>query len=147
MSQARRLGQVAKLTAEQEKRAAEALTASAQRLEEAQTRLETLYRFRAEYLLYLQPSETVMSAIQLHQLRAFLGNLGNAIEEQEATLQRLRQEHAALQLAWQQAHCRHRGVGKVQADLLRRQQLTTERKLQRELDDRAARGRPGKGRR
>ena len=145
MSRAQRFEQVAKLTAEREKKAAEALVASAKRLEEAKARLETLYRFRSEYLLHLQPDGGVMSAIWLQQLRAFLSNLSRAIEEQEVVLQKLRQEHAALQLAWQRAHCRHRGIEKVQADFLRRQQLTAERRLQRELDDRAGRRRPSKG--
>lgn len=144
MSRVQRLEQVAKLTAEREKKAAEALAASAKRLEEAKARLDTLYRFRSEYLLYLQPSEVAMSAIWLQQLRAFLSNLSGAIEEQEAALQKLRQEHAALQSAWQKAHCRHRGIEKVQADFLRRQQLTAERRLQRELDDRAGRRRLSK---
>lgn len=134
MSRARRLEQVAKLTAEQEKKAAQALAAAASRLEEAKARLESLYRFRSEYF---QPSEAAMSAIQLHQLRVFLSKLGSAIEEQEATLQKLRQEYAALQSAWQQAYCRRRGIEKVRADLCRQEQAALERRLQGELDDRA----------
>lgn len=135
MSRAQRLEQVAELTAEQEKKAAKALAAAASRLEEAQARLETLYRFRSEYS---QPSEAAVSAFQLHELRAFLSKLGSAIEEQEAALQKLRQEYAALQLAWQRAYCRQRGIDKVRADLFRREQAVLERRLQGELDDRAA---------
>ncbi len=134
MSRARRLEQLAKLTAEQEKKAAKALASAASRLEEANARLKTLYQFRSEYL---KPSEVALSAIQLHELRAFLSKLGSAIAEQEAVLQKLRQEYAALQLAWQRAYCRHRGIDKVQADLFRQEQAALERRLQGELDDRA----------
>ncbi len=134
MSRARRLEQLAKLAAEQEKQAAKALASAASRLEEANARLKTLYRFRSEYL---QPSELALSAIQLHQLHAFLRGLSSAIAEQEAALQKLRQEYAALQLAWQRAYCRHRGIDKVQADLFRQEQAALERRLQGELEDRA----------
>lgn len=138
MSRVQRLEQAAEFAAEQEKKAAKALGQAASRLEEANARLEALCRFRGEYLSYLKPGGVAVSARQLLELHTFLSRLGRAIEEQEAVLQKLRQEHAALQSAWQRAYCRRRGIEKIRENWLRREQLASERKLQRELDDRAA---------
>ncbi len=141
MNRVKRLEQIAQWAAEQEKRAAKALAACAQRLEEAKAKSETLHRFRAEYLLKLKASQTPTNALRLAEWRAFLDKLSRAIEEQEGVLERLRQEHAARQLAWQRAYCRCLGIEKVRAKLLCRQKLALERSLQREQDDRAARRR------
>ncbi|MCX8049938.1 MAG: flagellar export protein FliJ [Methylohalobius sp.] len=138
MNRIQRLEQAAKFAAEQEKKAASALTTSALRLEQAQAQLEVLRRFRSEYLVRLNRGESSLSAGQLLELRAFLNRISCAIEEQETLLGKLRQEHAALQAAWQQACCRRRGIEKVQAGWLYRERLAAEQKLQRELDDRAA---------
>jgi flagellar export protein FliJ len=139
MRQAKRLEQVAQWAAEQEKQAAKALAACAQKLEEAKAKLETLQRFRAEYLQKFTTCESVSLALRLAEWHAFLSQLSRAIEAQEGMLERLRQEYAARQFAWQRAHCRCLGIEKVRAKLLCRQKLAAERSLQREQDDRAAR--------
>lgn len=144
MNHLQRFERLAKWIAERERQAASALAAAARKIEEAQTRLATLQRFRREYLKQWLPDGAAVSALKFFELRAFLSHLSYAIEEQEAALQKLRQEHAALQLAWQRVRCRQRGIEKMQADWLRRQQLAAERRAQRELDDRAARRRPDK---
>jgi Flagellar FliJ protein. len=80
----------------------------------------------------------VLNGLQLHEYRSFLANLGRAIEEQEALLVKMRQEYAALQRTWRQAHCRSEGIGKVQKKWLRFEQDCLDKQVQRELDDRAA---------
>ncbi|GAB6067256.1 hypothetical protein JCM13664_05740 [Methylothermus subterraneus] len=144
MSEALRFERLTRWIAERERQAASALAAAVRKLEEAQTRLATLQRFRREYLQQWLSDGVAVSALEFFELRAFLSNLSRAIEEQEAALQKLRQEHAALQLAWQRVRCRQRGIEKMRADWLRRRQLAAERRAQRELDDRAARRRPDK---
>ncbi len=138
MNYAERFEQVAKWAAEREKKAAQALAMATSKLQEANTQLEALYRFRAEYLSRMQQDGAAVTALQFQQLRAFLNRLGSAIAEQEAVLQKLRQEIAALQAAWQRAYCRRQGIDKIRADRLRRQQAEIERRQQGELDDRAA---------
>ncbi|GAB4358839.1 MAG: hypothetical protein Kow0060_13100 [Methylohalobius crimeensis] len=138
MTRVRRLEQLAELTAREEKQVAKHLADVGRRLQESEAQLQSLCRFRTEYAERYQQEQGAISALRLGELRAFLSNLGRAIEEQEAALQQLRQEYAALEQRWQRVYCRHRGIGKVHADLRRREQVARERRIQVELDDRAA---------
>lgn len=124
--------------ARKEEEAARAVSRAAQELDRAKAQLETLQRFRREYASRIQRQNPVMNARQLQEYRAFLANLGRAIEEQQAALQRMRQQHAALERDWRQLHCRLRGVGKFQDRLKRQEDQRRERRLQAEMDDRSA---------
>ncbi len=138
MKRSRRLQKVVDFTAEQEREVAEILARSNRQIDETLAQIEAMRRFRDEYCARLQHQDMTMNARQLNEYRAFLTQLGRAIEEQEANLQTMRQEHAALQRSWRQVHCRHRGVGKVQQKFARQEQKLLERRMQGELDDRSA---------
>lgn len=124
--------------ARKEAEAARAMTEAARQLAQAEERLETLRRFRREYASRMFERNPAMNAGQLREYRAFLANLGRAIEEQQAVLQQMRQRHAALERDWRQLHCRLRGVGKFQDRLRHQENRSRERRQQAELDDRSA---------
>ncbi len=138
MKRSHRLQRVVDFTAEQESEAAKILGEAARQIDQALSQIESMRQFRSEYSARLGHQEAAMTAMQLHEYRAFLTNLGRAIEEQEAVLAKMRQQHAALQLSWKQAHCRNKGVSKVQQKLVQQEREMMERRIQSELDDRAA---------
>ena len=117
---------------------AKAMNRLAGELRQAQAQLEALQRFRSQYGGGPLPQGGALCGAVLHEYRAFLANLGRAIEEQEAKLVRLRQQHAELERQWRQLHCRHRGVEKFQHQLQHQERQALERRLQREADDRIA---------
>jgi len=138
MKRSQRLQPVRDFMARKEAEAARAMTEAARELAQAEERLEALQRFRREYAARMQRQDSVMNAGQLQAYRAFLANLGQAIEEQQTVLQQMRQQHAALERHWRQLHCRLRGVGKFQDRLRHEENRSRERRQQAELDDRSA---------
>lgn len=138
MKRSQRLQPVREFTARKEAEAAKAMTQAAEKLAQAKAQLETLQRFRREYVIRIQQQNPIMNAGQLQEYRAFLANLGRAIEEQQAVLQQMRQQHAALERNWRQLHCRLHGIGKFQDRLRHLENRSRERRQQAEMDDRSA---------
>jgi|GEM_PF-1888984 len=138
MKRSHRLQKVLQLSAEKESEAARVLAEAGRKIEEVQCQLESMQRFRKDYSVRMGEQGMALNGLQLHEYRSFLANLGRAIEEQEALLVKMRQEYAALQHTWRQAHCRNKGISKVQKKWVRFEQDCLEKQSQRELDDRAA---------
>ncbi|BCX81645.1 flagellar FliJ protein [Methylomarinovum caldicuralii] len=138
MSRSQRLQPVKEFIRRQEDEVAKAMNRAAEELRQAQAQLEALQQFRRQYSGELPRQGGAVRGALLHEYRAFLANLGRAIQEQEEKLVRLRQQHAELERNWRQVHCRHRGVEKFQHKLERQEIHALERRLQNELDDRSA---------
>ncbi len=138
MKRSQRLQQVVDFTAEQESEAAKILAQATRQIDQTLAQIEAMRQFRLDYCARLQQQGMSMNAMQLNEYRAFLANLGRVIEEQETALQKMRQEHAALQRSWREIHCRRKGIGKVQRKFAMQEQKLMEKRMQSELDDRVA---------
>ena len=144
MSPSKRFRPVQRVAESREQKAARALGESRRELQEQTRRLDELKAYHREYQeRFRGASAGGISAAQLHEYRAFLAKLEQAIREQEQRLGSVRQECSGRKAAWQETHQRTQALDKVMERFQSEERRQHDSREQKELDDRNQRGRKG----
>jgi flagellar FliJ protein len=109
-------------------------------LAEAEQRLQDLVRYRLEYEQSFNVRATIgadMRGLREHQV--FIARLGDAARAQQQLIVQLRGESEAARLGWREAATHKKVVGKVMERARVEDRHEQDRRLQHEVDERAAR--------
>jgi flagellar protein FliJ len=142
MSRATRLQPVQNLADDAERKAALRVAAAERNQRDAETKLADLERYANDY--QQQYTGRVAGGIGVTELRdyqAFLARLGEAIRQQRAIVSRARHECDAERLRWQEAAKRSKALDHVADKWRDEERRAADRTEQREIDERAQRGR------
>lgn len=146
MNRAKRLQPVQDLVDDAERRLAQSVAGSEQRLREAETKLQELQHYLAEYRQQFSNSASRgMGVTGLRDYQAFLAKLGEAIRQQGEAVQRLRADRDAQRLRWQDAAKRAKALDHVVCQWRNEERQAQDRREQRDSDERAQRSKPNQG--
>ena len=140
MKRAKRLEPVQHIVDEAQKRLAMSVAAFEKRLLDGEKKLEELVRYKAEYEVgFQQRAAGGIGVMEMRDYQAFLARLAEAIKQQQALVNRARAEHEAERVKWQEALKRSKALGHVVERWQAEERHVTERREQRESDERAQR--------
>ena len=140
MKRAKRLEPVQHLVDEAQKRLAMSVAAFEKRVLDGEKKLEELVRYKAEYEQgFQQRAAGGIGVMEMRDYQAFLARLAEAIKQQQALVTRARAEHEAERVKWQEALKRSKALGHVVERWQAEERHVTERREQRESDERAQR--------
>ncbi|HEY0683070.1 MAG TPA: flagellar export protein FliJ [Steroidobacter sp.] len=140
MTRAKRLEPVQHIVDEAQKRLALSVVAFEKRVLDGEAKLAELERYKAEYEQGLsQRAGRGIGATELRDYQAFLAKLAEAIKQQQALVNRARAEHQAERLKWQDALRRSKALGHVVERWHAEERHVSDRREQRESDERAQR--------
>lgn len=138
MKRGKRLEPVRDLALEAERVAARRLAETEREAAESQQRLAQLEHYEREYRAGLQQRVVDgIGAAGLRDYQAFLARLGEAVAQQRTVLARAVGERDAARERWLASTTRRRSVGKVIEQAEAADRRASERREQRELDERA----------
>lgn len=125
---------------EAQKRLATSVAAFEKRVLESEAKLGELERYKAEYeQSFTQRAGRGIGATELRDYQAFLAKLGEAIKQQQALVSRARCDYQLERVKWQEALTRSKALGHVVERWQAEERQVTERREQRENDERAQR--------
>ena len=140
MTRAKRLQPVQHLADENERRLARSLAAYERRVTEAEAKCGELERYRKEYeKLFTERAGSGIGVTDLRDYQAFLARLSEAIRQQQTIVQRARIERDLERTRWQEAAVRAKAIDHVIDRWQDEERRTSERREQRESDERAQR--------
>lgn len=141
-SSSERLRTLLKLAQMKEQQAARALGERSERLLQAQQQGRQLVEYCDEYQSQYAARATgqTFSRTDLLNYQGFFRQLEHVQEQQQRVIEQRNEEREQARGAWLELHTRRRLLAQVRERRLLREALEAEKKLQRELDDRSARG-------
>lgn len=140
MKRAKRLEPVQQIVDEAQKRLAMSVATFEKRVLDGEKKLDELVRYKAEYEQgFQQRAATGIGVTELRDYQAFLARLAEAIKQQQALVNRARAEHDAERVKWQEALKRSKALGHVVERWQAEERHVSERREQRESDERAQR--------
>jgi flagellar FliJ protein len=135
-----RLRNLLKLAAMKEQTAARQLAASSEQLQQAQRQSRELTLYHREYeSQYLDRGQQTLKRGDLLNYQGFFRQLEHAQVQQTLAIQQRDLERERARAAWLALYAKRRLLAQVRVRRLARELREEEQKLQRELDDRAAR--------
>jgi flagellar FliJ protein len=141
MIRSKRMAPVQRVVDDVERRQAAKMTATEQRALECEEKLAELERYRAEYVRgFEQRASTGMGAAGLRDYQAFLARLNEAIKQQQAVVERARRDSEVERKHWQDAAVRAKAIDHVVTQWQNEERRDSDRRDQRESDERAQRG-------
>jgi len=143
MTRSKRLQPVHRIAKNNEDEAARRTTESRRALAAQEVRLQELCAYREQYARQLE-SAAGLDAFRLHDYRAFLNRLNDAIGQQEQLLERLRAKHRQTEADWLALRTHSQAVDKLIDRYRAAEYRQEERREQRTVDELA--GRPGDSR-
>lgn len=133
------------LAGKKEEQAAGVLGKSKNNLVSQQSRLDELHQYRKDYQTQLQKNgEHGMTGSAMQMYRRFLGQLDQAIVQQQGTVGSAVDDCAQKKQQWQQTHTKTRIYDKTVERSIHQEQHAQQRKEQRAQDELAPRNLPGK---
>ena len=140
MTRAKRLEPVQHIVDEAQKRLAMSVAAFEKRLLDGEKKLEELVLYNSEYeQVFQQRAAGGIGVMEMRDYQVFLARLAEAIKQQQALVNRARAEHEAERVKWQEALKRSKALGHVVERWQADERHVTERREQRESDERAQR--------
>jgi flagellar protein FliJ len=140
MKRAKRLEPVQNLVDDAQRRLAQSVSTLERRVLDGEAKLNELQRYKAEYeQQFSQRAGRGIGATELRDYQAFLARLAEAIKQQQALVTRARAEHQAERLKWQEALKKAKALGHVVDRWQAEERQVSERRDQRESDERAQR--------
>ena len=140
MTRTKRLQPVQDVVENAEKRLAQSLAAHERRLNEAETKLVELTRYRGEYeQQYTQRAGSGIGVTELRDYQAFLARLSEAMRQQQSVVHRVRAERDAERLRWQDAARRVKAIDHVVTQWQDEERRIADRRDQLETDERGQR--------
>jgi flagellar FliJ protein len=107
---------------------------------EAEAKLQELERYRSDYdKQFAQRAGRGIGATSLRDYQAFLARLSEAIRQQQAVVKRAQSERDAERQRWQEAAKRAKALGHVVEQWQTEERRASDRREQRESDERAQR--------
>ena len=138
VAKSKRLQVVERVADDHERRRAQALALSERRVGECEAKLEELRRYYANYTHELaELSRAGIGAARLREFQAFLARLDEAIRQQCDILARAQAERDGARHGWQHAAQRAEIIGQVVKRRQSEERRETERRDQRDSDERA----------
>lgn len=142
MKRVKRLQPVSQLMDELEREGALRVAAAQSRLGEAQKRCDELQRYLEEYQnMFAQRAKAGIGVSGMRDYQTFIARLNEAVKAQQTVLEQLTAECQRERDAWSQAAARKNAVEKVIDKAHTEERIAEDRRMQRELDDRAQRSR------
>lgn len=142
MTASKRFKPVQRIAESREQDAAREFGKSQRNVEQQKSRLEELRQYHKEYNERFQTAARAgMTAAQLHEYRAFLAKLENAIKEQETAVTTSQQASFVQKENWKQKHTRTQALGKVMQRYKNSEQQARDNREQKDTDDRSQRNR------
>lgn len=140
MKRAKRLEPVQHIVDDAQRRLALSVAAFERRVLEGEAKLAELTRYKGEYeQQFSQRAGRGIGATDLRDYQAFLARLAEAIKQQQALVNRARIEHQAERVKWQESLKRAKALGHVVERWQAEERHASERRDQRESDERAQR--------
>jgi flagellar FliJ protein len=140
MTRGKRLEPVQHIVEDAQKRLAMSVATFEKRVLEGEAKLLELERYKGEYeQAFAERAGRGINVTDLRDYQAFLSRLAEAIKQQQALVTRARAEHQAERLKWQEALKRSKALGHVVERWQAEERHVTERREQRESDERAQR--------
>ena len=143
MSRSKRMEPVKQLRQQQEIKAAGNLSQAQQRYQEARQRLEELKVYKNEYLSeFSHKAQKGMSGSQLQHYKTFLGQIDNAINQQQQQTDKLNFELGEQRKSWQSKHAKTQAISRYQQKMQTQENQRLEAAQQKTTED-YFNGRPG----
>ena len=143
MKRAKRLEPVQHIVDEAQKRLAMSVATFEKRLLDGENKLAELVRYKAEYEQgFQQRAAGGIGVMEMRDYQAFLSRLAEAIKQQQELVNRARAEAEAERVKWLEALKRSKALGHVVERWQAEERHVTERREQRESDERAQRKTP-----
>ena len=140
MTRAKRMKPVQNLYDDTERRLAVGLATVERKVAEAEAKCQELERYRLEYdKQFAQRAVGGIGVTALRDYQAFLARLSEAIKQQQAVVRRAQSERDAERLRWQEAAKRAKALGHVVEQWQTEERRASDRREQRESDERAQR--------
>lgn len=140
MTRSKRLGPVSRIAKNNEQAAGRRAVESGQALATQEARLVDLCAYRDQYARQLQ-SGGGLDAFRMHDYRAFLGRLNDAIRQQEALIEKLRSRHRQSEEEWLATRTHSQAVDKLLERYRAGEHRQESRREQRATDEHAGRTR------
>ncbi len=142
MKRAKRLEPVREIAREAERSCAARVSGMERRLAEAEHRYQELLRYQQEYQQsFRDRAGSGLDVRSLREYQTFLARLAGAIESQRAVLQQLRDDCDRERGQLREAIARRLALSKVIEKANIEERVMDDRRMQRELDERAQRPR------
>ncbi len=140
MTRSKRMQPVQRVAHGREQDAMQKLGQSQQFLDAQKARLEELRAYREQYSRdFAASGESGLGASRLRDYRAFLGRLGQAIQQQEALVARYQSQHEQTRQLWVESRSHSQAIDKVVDRYRQQERQQQERREQLEHDERAQR--------
>lgn len=140
MTRTKRIEPVQKVMDDSEKQHAQRVAGAQRRYAEAEAKLAELQRYHLEYAQsFSRQAATGASGMVLRDFRAFLGRIGDAVQQQAQLVARAREAVAAETHHWQNAARRSKALGLVVAGWRSEELRLVDRREQQDTDERAQR--------
>src|ERR1700744_1190784 len=108
------------------------------RVTELERQIEQLQAYRDEYVRNSQ-TNGAMDAVKLQNYRSFLDRLGEAVNQQQKTLETARKEFEKRRASWSEKRIEAESLNRVVDRVRKEEQSAADRREQREGDDAAMR--------
>jgi flagellar FliJ protein len=112
---------------------------AARKVAELERQREQLQAYRDEYVRNSTQSSGAMDAVKLQNYRSFLDRLGEALNQQQKTLDGARQEFEKRRVQWSEKRIEAESLNRVVDRFRKEEQNAADRREQREGDDAAMR--------
>jgi flagellar FliJ protein len=112
---------------------------AARKVAELERQLEQLRAYRDEYVRNSTQSSGAMDAVKLQNYRSFLDRLGEALNQQQKTLDGARQEFEGRRVQWSDKRIEAESLNRVVDRFRKEEQNAADQREQREGDDAAMR--------
>ena len=140
MTRAKRMKPVQNLFDDTERRLASGLATIERKVADAEAKLQELERYRSDYdRQFAQRAGEGIGATSLRDYQVFLARLSEAIRQQQAVVKRAQSERDAERQRWQEAAKRAKALGHVVEQWQSEERRASDRREQRESDERAQR--------
>jgi flagellar FliJ protein len=140
VTRAKRMKPVQNLYDDTERRTAMSLATIERRVAEAEAKLQELERYRVDYdKQFAQRAGVGIGVTALRDYQVFLARLAEAIRQQQAVVKRAQSERDAERQRWQEAAKRAKALGHVVEQWQTEERRASDRREQRESDERAQR--------
>jgi flagellar FliJ protein len=116
-----------------------AMAEAGRKVTELERQLEQLVAYRDEYVRNSTQSDGAMDAVKLQNYRSFLDRLGDALNQQQKTLENARKEFERRRALWSEKRIEAESLNRVVDRFRREEQSAADRREQREGDDAAMR--------
>ena len=140
MTRSKRMQPVQRVARGREQEAMQKLGQSQQFLDAQKARLDELRAYCEQYSRdFAASGESGLNASRLRDYRAFLGRLGEAVQQQEALVARYQLQHEKTRQRWVESQSHSQAIDKVVDRFRQLEHQQQERREQLEHDERAQR--------